>query len=164
MKHQCYLGIGSNLGDRIDNLRNAIKLLQNGSIDIIKCSNIYETDPRYITEQPLFLNIVLDIVTEYLPLELLNHVQNIENAMLRIRQVKFGPRNIDIDILTYDNIHVESPELTIPHPLMFERNFVLTPLLEVLPSKTLYGKNIQELQASCCDQTVQFFSSPEILF
>lgn len=164
MKHQCYLGIGSNLGDRIDNLRNAIKLLQNDSIDIIKCSNIYETDPRYITEQPSFLNIVLDIITEYSPLKLLNHVQNIENAMLRIRQVKFGPRNIDIDILTYDDIHVESTELTIPHPLMFERNFVLTPLLEVLPSKTLYGKNIQELQISCCNQTVQFFSSPEILF
>lgn len=164
MKHQCYLGIGSNLGDRIDNLCNAIKLLQNDSIDIIKCSNIYETDPRYITEQPSFLNIVLDIITEYSPLKLLNHVQNIENAMLRIRQVKFGPRNIDIDILTYDDVHVNSPELTIPHPLMFERNFVLTPLLDVLSSKTLYGKNISECQMSCCDQQVRLSSSPEILF
>lgn len=163
MKHQCYLGLGSNLGDRIENLRNAIKLLQNGSIDIIKCSNLYETDPRYITEQPSFLNIVLDIITEYSPLELLYHVQNIENIMLRVREIKFGPRNIDIDILTYDDVQITSPELTIPHPLMFERNFVLTPLLDVLPSETLYGKNIQKLQISYCDQAVRLFSSPEIL-
>ena len=164
MKHQCYLGMGSNLGDRIENLRTAIKSLQQGNIDIIKCSNIYETDPRYIVEQPAFLNIVLDITTEYSPLGLLHHVQNIENTMLRIREKKFGPRNIDIDILTYDDINVSSPELIIPHPLMFERNFVLTPLLDIASSKTLYGKDIISLQASCRDQSVRLFSSQEILF
>ncbi len=126
-----YLGLGSNLGDRLKNIHEAVRLLGLADVQEIKMSSIIETDPVGGPPQGLFLNAVLKVATQLAPLELLNTVHNVEAKLGRIRSIVNGPRTIDIDILLYDDLILNTPELVIPHPRMRERTFVMVPFREI---------------------------------
>ena len=132
MKKIVYLSLGSNLGDRQANLRNAIgRLLELGYVQEV--SSLYETEPVEFAEQPWFLNCAVAVRTELIPWEFLAGMLAIERSMGRERTQPKGPRNIDIDILLYGAATVNTPQLTVPHPAMAERRFVLEPLAEIAP-------------------------------
>ncbi|MGA1795395.1 MAG: 2-amino-4-hydroxy-6-hydroxymethyldihydropteridine diphosphokinase [bacterium] len=133
--NSAYLGLGSNIGNRIKNLEKALALLaaQTG-IRVISTSSFYETEPVGFRDQGWFVNQVARIETTLPPLELLRVTQHIENSMGRTRAIRWGPRSIDIDILLYGDLVIDHAGLTIPHPRMTERRFVLVPLAEIDPS------------------------------
>jgi 2-amino-4-hydroxy-6-hydroxymethyldihydropteridine diphosphokinase len=127
-----YLSLGSNLGDRAENLRAAIRSLEElGQIQAV--SSFYETEPVEFAAQPWFLNCAVALVTEKMPRQLLRALLAIEQQMGRRRTHPKGPRLIDIDILLFGRSIVETPQLTIPHPAMHQRRFVLEPLAEIAP-------------------------------
>lgn len=138
MQKEIFLALGSNIGDRTEALKTAIELLQKTeTISVLECSNVYETKPVGVTDQADFLNLVLKAVTSSPPQELLQVTQSIEKEMGRIKDVRWGPRNIDLDILLYNDENIMMEELSIPHPRMAERAFVLIPLMDVVSnSKT----------------------------
>lgn len=141
-----YLGLGSNLGDRANYLGEAISSLARPTITIEAISSIYETEPWGVMDQPLYWNQVLEIQTTLEPLDLLHLCQEIEHQLGRERKVRWGSRTIDIDLLIYDNIVSETEELTLPHPLLEEREFVLAPLREIAPNLVLpSGRSISEV-------------------
>ncbi|BCS82229.1 2-amino-4-hydroxy-6-hydroxymethyldihydropteridine diphosphokinase [Anaerocellum diazotrophicum] len=129
-RHIVFLGLGSNLGNRHKNIQKAIEHLKD-KVRIEKVSSIIETQPYGFVDQPKFLNCVLKGTTLLLPFELLEFVLEIENKMGRIRLFKWGPRNIDIDILFYDDCVIDTEKLKIPHPELHKRLFVLEPLCEI---------------------------------
>jgi 2-amino-4-hydroxy-6-hydroxymethyldihydropteridine diphosphokinase len=132
VKKIVYLSLGSNLGDRKANLRNAIgRLLELG--DVLEVSSYYETEPVEFTEQPWFLNCAVAVRTELIPREFLAGILAIEKSMGRERTQPKGPRLIDIDILLFGAQTINTPQLTVPHPAMAERRFVLEPLAEIAP-------------------------------
>jgi 2-amino-4-hydroxy-6-hydroxymethyldihydropteridine diphosphokinase len=141
-----YLGLGSNLGDREENLRQALVRLS-PKADVDKLSAIYETEPVGYKEQPLFLNLVCRIVTDLPPHELLCFVKKIETEMGRIPSFPNAPRIMDIDILLYDDTIMETQNLTIPHPRLKDRAFALIPLMETDPDliHPRLGKSIAQL-------------------
>jgi 2-amino-4-hydroxy-6-hydroxymethyldihydropteridine diphosphokinase len=129
--HMAYLSLGSNVGNRAAQLREAFSRLRGiGQVAIV--SSFYETEPMELTEQPWFLNCAVLLETDRTPQELMKALLRIEQDMGRRRVQKKGPREIDIDILLFDDL-VQSDELTIPHPAMHERRFVLEPLAEIAP-------------------------------
>lgn len=128
-----YLSLGSNLGDREKNLETALSELENEGIVILKKSSIYETAPWGYEKQPEFLNMAMEGLTLLGPYDLLKLIKEIESKMGRKKTIKYGPRVIDIDIIFYNNIILKSKVLTIPHPLMHKREFVLKPLCEIVP-------------------------------
>ena len=131
-----YLGLGSNVGDRLANLVRALENLgASGDLEILDCSAVYETEPWGLTDQPKFLNCAVKARTTLMPEQLLGLAKTIEPKMGRTAGVRYGPRPIDIDILLYGDlvINLEVPDLQIPHPRMAERAFVLIPLAEIAP-------------------------------
>lgn len=128
-----FLALGSNLGDRQALLEEAIRRLAEEGIEIIRRSSIIETAPAYVLDQPSFLNMVIEVRTESFAPELLRRTQKVERAMGRRKLIDKGPRNIDIDILHFGNLVLRTPHLTVPHPLIHERPFVLIPLAEIAP-------------------------------
>lgn len=131
-----YLSLGSNLGERADNLQKAVLGLEREQVQILKRSSLYETEPQDVADQPWFLNMVVEGETRLFPLQLLSALQRIERGLGRVRgagTVRRGPRTVDIDILLFGQVQMEAPTLTIPHARMFERRFVLEPLLEIAP-------------------------------
>jgi 2-amino-4-hydroxy-6-hydroxymethyldihydropteridine diphosphokinase len=126
-------------------------------ITIEKCSNIYETEPQNLKDQPYFLNCATKIKTSLSPLKLLETCQQIESTIWRNQTIRFGPRNIDIDILTFNEECIDSPKLTIPHPRMFERNFVLIPLREICEAEKLYGHELSFFIQKNSNQQVSMF-------
>jgi 2-amino-4-hydroxy-6-hydroxymethyldihydropteridine diphosphokinase len=128
-----YLSLGSNVGDRHANLQRAISSLTERGIRVVKQSSIYETEPVGFRDQSWFLNCAVEVETLLSPKELLGVLLEIEQGMGRRRTVPMGPRIIDIDILLYGDEVIQSDELTIPHPRMAERRFVLVPLAEIAP-------------------------------
>ena len=128
-----YLGLGSNIGDREQNLKAALAKLAAPDVRVARLSSVYETEPVGFTAQRWFLNIVVEIETELFPMQLLSRIAKIEQALGRVRSVKNGPRTLDIDILLYGRAVVRSGRLEIPHPRMAERRFVLAPLAELAP-------------------------------
>lgn len=127
-----YLALGTNLGDRLANLRTAVDALPPGAA-VLKKSRVYETPPWGYEDQPAFLNMVLQGETQLAPEALLKHVKDLEAKLGREASFRWGPRLIDIDILFYDDLVLDTPTLTIPHPRLQERAFVLVPLAEIAP-------------------------------
>ena len=126
-----YVALGSNLGDREENLRNALKYLEANDMRVVKVSTFIETEPYGVTDQPGFVNAVCQVETKLEPLELLRLLLKIELEMGRVRLRRWGERNIDLDLLLYEDACVVSEELTLPHPDMQNRDFVLLPLAEI---------------------------------
>lgn len=141
-----YLGLGSNLGEREANIASALKMLGQEA-RIVKVSSLHETEPVGHKDQPWFLNCVCSVETDLSPQALLKLAKTIENTLGRKPTHRFGPRLIDIDILFYDDLVLDSPDLTIPHPRLMERAFVLLPLTEIAPELVhpLLGATIEEL-------------------
>jgi 2-amino-4-hydroxy-6-hydroxymethyldihydropteridine diphosphokinase len=131
---RCYLGLGSNLGDRAGAVRESIeRLVSEGDIELKKMSGLYMTKPWGWESQPEFVNAVAEVETALGPRELLARAKSVENEMGRKRRPKWGPREIDIDLLLYGDDVLKADDLTIPHPRIEERAFVLVPLLELAP-------------------------------
>ena len=127
------ISMGSNLGNRLSSLRKAILLLKKEGFNIIKTSDVFETPPFGVTNQPRFLNACLLIDTETNPADLLKKLKKIENEVGRIQRFRWGPREIDLDIIFYDEKVIDGPSLKVPHPHMHERPFVLIPLKQISP-------------------------------
>lgn len=134
------LALGSNLGDRCENLHQAIKAISE-KVTISKQSSVYETPPWGFIEQPVFFNQVVCGKTPLNPTELLTFVKNIEHEMGRVKNFKNGPRLIDIDIILFGEHIINTEKLEIPHPRMLERGFVLLPLFEIEPDLIIPGTN-----------------------
>jgi 2-amino-4-hydroxy-6-hydroxymethyldihydropteridine diphosphokinase len=133
--NKVYISLGSNMGDKEETLRHAVKLLQqHKKIEVVKLSSIYETDPVGYIDQDLFLNMVVLVHTTLSAQEMLEECQKIEQALKRVRIIRWGPRTIDLDILFYNHDNIKSETLIVPHPRMHERAFVLVPLLEINPN------------------------------
>lgn len=151
-----YLSLGSNMGDRRALVDEAVKQLDaHPHIGVTKQSAYYETAPWGGVEQAPFLNMALKIETSLPPLLLLDECQRIEGALNRERIIRWGPRTIDIDILTYDDIEIHNDRLDIPHPRMFERAFVLIPLRDMMAQDICYGQSIEEALSRIGDQEIE---------
>ncbi len=145
-----YLGIGSNLGDRLGNLQRAVDLLAaEPGVRVVRSSRVYETDPVGGPPQPDFLNAVLETDVDLSPSELLDAGRRVEDALGRVREERWGPRTIDVDVLTYGDETVDELDLVIPHPRMHERGFVLVPLAEICADPPLPGgRRLADLRLS----------------
>ena len=128
-----YLGLGSNLGDRLDQLRKAVEALRSSDPGLA-VSPIYETAPVGGPEQGPYLNCVARFTADLAPLEVLKLAQGLEHSARRVRTVRNGPRTLDVDILLIEGVTMDTPELTVPHPRMYERAFVLAPLEDLDPN------------------------------
>jgi 2-amino-4-hydroxy-6-hydroxymethyldihydropteridine diphosphokinase len=132
--HRVYLGLGSNLGDRRDNLLAALRLLDGmEDVSVLEVSAVYETEPWGVPDQPDFLNLVTLVSTSRSPRGILAACKEVEGKLGRVRTERWGPRVIDVDILLYDDLRIEEEDLIIPHPRMLERDFVMVPLMELRP-------------------------------
>lgn len=154
---RAYLSLGANLGDRSGTLTHALELLVHGGrVRVARRSSLYETEPIGMVDQPWFLNLVVEVATDLPPEDLLDVAQGVERALGRTREIRRGPRTVDIDILLYDDRVISSPRLTIPHPEMTHRRFVLQPLLEIAPDLRLPdGRRVAELLAGLQGQAVR---------
>ena len=152
-----YIALGSNLGDREENLQQAREEIASADLRVVRASSIYETAPRDVLDQPWFLNQVIECETDLFPRQLLARLQKIEKTMGRKRRIAKGPREIDLDILLYGEAVVKAPELEIPHPRLTERRFVLEPLAELAPDKRHPGtrKTVREMLAGVANQAVR---------
>lgn len=131
---QAYVALGANLGERESSLREALRRIAAvRGVELLRTSGIYETDPVGYEDQPAFLNMAAALATDLAPAELLRTLLSIEKEMGRVRDVRWGPRTIDLDLLIYEDVTMETQELTLPHPRMGERAFVLVPLRDVWP-------------------------------
>jgi len=153
-----FIALGSNLGDRLSNLQSAVELLQ-PAVKLLVQSPIYETEPWGLTAQPCFLNQVIEADTSLLPRDLLKFLKKIEVDLGRETSVRYGPRKIDLDILFYNHAIFFSPELTIPHPKLHERAFVLVPLADIAPDfiHPLYYMTVSELLSKLDRNGVNLF-------
>ena len=148
-KHTAYVALGSNLGDKEGNLRRALELLEERGVEVVKTSTFICTEPYGVTDQPQFLNGVCQVRTSLAPLALLHILLAIEQEMGRVRLRHWGERNIDLDLLLYEDVVMDTPELTLPHPDMQNRDFVLMPLAEIAPALVhpVLRKTIKELKS-----------------
>lgn len=151
-----YMGLGSNQGDRLMNLACGLKKLLSNKIQVIKFSSVYETEPYGFSRQSWFLNMVVEIKTALEPLALFRLIQQIENQIGRKKTHHWGPRTIDIDILSYNEIIFKHPMLNIPHRQLHLRQFVLLPLKEIAASfvHPEFKKSINQLLNECQDQAI----------
>jgi 2-amino-4-hydroxy-6-hydroxymethyldihydropteridine diphosphokinase len=147
MAVSAYLALGSNLGDRLETLQHAVDLLHaRPGIDVVRSSRVYETEPVG-PPQPAYLNAVVEVRTDLEPRELLKETQAVEDELGRVRAERWGPRTIDVDVLSFDERTVDEPELVVPHPRMHERGFVLVPLGELEPDPMLpRGRKLSALR------------------
>ncbi len=162
--HSVYIGFGSNIGDRLTHIQNAIHALsKTEGITLEKISSVYKTDPVGYEAQAQFLNGVAAIQTHLPPLSLLHALKNIETAIGRQHRIRWGPREIDLDILVYGDLCLQTEKLVIPHPEMHRRRFVLAPLAEIAPDVVhpVFQETVQTLlerleddksalKAECC--------------
>lgn len=170
MNHQevlVYIGLGSNMGNRSDYLRNGLAQIEDlDEIRVEKISSIYETEPVGYLNQEKFLNCVVQLKTSMPPLRLLAAVKEIEKKQNRRQKARWGPRTLDLDILFYGSFRMNLPELTIPHPEAHKRRFVMVPLCEISPDfKPFAGtKTISQLLNECQDRaTVEHFAGAEFI-
>jgi 2-amino-4-hydroxy-6-hydroxymethyldihydropteridine diphosphokinase len=161
MKHTVYLALGSNLDDRLANLQSAIASLP-PDVRPLQVSPIYETPPWGYTDQPAFLNLVLSAETHLAPRPLLAYLKQLENRLGRVPTFRYGPRQIDLDILFYDDFILNDADLIIPHPRLHQRAFVLVPLADIAADfrHPLLEKTIGELLSAVDTQGIHPFSPP----
>lgn len=152
-----YLSLGSNLGDREAHLREALSRLTEAGMQVVRQSSIYETDPQDRTDQPLFLNMVVEVETRLFPIQLLSRTQKIERDLGRKSKNDKGPRTIDIDILFYGKFEIHTDQIQVPHPRIAQRRFVLEPLAELVPElrHPTLGSRVGELLHRVGDQGVR---------
>ncbi len=144
-EYECYLSVGSNLGDRAKYIRQAIEYVgASDKIQLKSVSSLYETPPWGNINQPSFLNGAFSLVSTISPQELLGLCQSVEQSLGRVRHEHWGPRTIDIDLLYIDGMRLNTPELVLPHPYMLERAFVLVPLVEIAPDLLIDGLSVKE--------------------
>jgi 2-amino-4-hydroxy-6-hydroxymethyldihydropteridine diphosphokinase len=132
VKKTVYLSLGSNIGDRAANLKQATERLQDVGT-VVAASSLYETDPVEVEQQPMFLNCALAMETELTPWQFLSQILALEQSMGRRRTQLKGPRTIDIDIVFFGDAVIDTSDLTVPHPAMHQRRFVLEPMAEIAP-------------------------------
>lgn len=161
MSERAFLGLGTNLGDRLANLQRAVEVLAGTpGISVLRSSRIYETAPIG-PAQPDFLNAVVEVDTDLEPHALLAACAAVERALHRVRGIRWGPRTIDVDLLAYDRRVIDTNELTIPHPRMHERAFVLVPLLELAEDPPLPGgRHVRDLSTDGWNDDVRVFAPP----
>ena len=139
MTTSAYLALGSNLGDRLEHLREAVRLLgAEPTVEVVRSSRVYETEPVG-PPQPAYLNAVIEVRTDGTARELLEACRRVEDALGRVRAERWGPRTIDVDVLIFDEETIDEPDLVVPHPRMHERGFVLVPLGELEADPMLPG-------------------------
>lgn len=161
MSHLVYLALGANLGDRWGNLRAAIQALP-PTLQLLAASPVYETPPWGYLDQPAFLNQVIQAQTDLPPLDLLRRLKQLEVKLGRRPGARYGPRMIDLDILLYDDLQLETPTLTIPHPHLGERAFVLVPLADLAPDLRPPGSplSISEMLERVDRAGIRLFAPP----
>lgn len=156
-----FLGLGGNLGDRREAMRSAVVAIREVLSDV-RVSSLYESAAWGVTDQPAFLNAVVRGRTSLNPLELLDAVQSIENELGRVREQRWGPRLIDIDILLYGAEVIDEPRLQVPHPYMTQRGFVLRPLADLAAGLTLPdGSLVGELLTTVNQSDLRRIEGPE---
>ena len=157
MIQNAYVGLGSNLGDRAGYLLLAVRGMLDAGLDVIRLSSIYETEPVEYENQPAFLNLVAELRGSTLPSpeQMMARLLRIEYALGRTRDIRMGPRTIDLDLLFFKDQQLETEFLTLPHPRMALRRFVLVPLNELVPGLVhpVLGKSISELLAQTKDRS-----------
>ena len=149
-----YLGLGANLGEREKNIRAAIEQIKKiRGVEVLRVSSFYETAAWGVTNQPDFINAAVKISADIEPLRLLDELQKIEIELGRVRKEHWGARTIDIDILLIDGVKINSERLTVPHKFLYERDFVLVPLVEILPTLKfeLHGDKVRKVTGSPSD-------------
>lgn len=153
MLHVAYLSLGSNIGNRAGNLREALRLLAASDVQVKKVSSFYETEPVDYLQQDWFLNCVAEVQTELSAEKLLAMMRGIEAAMGSKKAFAKGPRLIDLDILLYDDAKILSETLEVPHPRMLQRKFVLVPLAEIAPraKHPSWATDVEGMLARCTD-------------
>jgi len=155
---EALLGFGGNVGDVRAALNEAVTLFADGKEVTLRAqSSHYRTPPWGVLEQPSFVNLAIRVETALSPRALLERAMNIESAFDRdrYRVKRWGPRPVDIDVLSYDNLVIDEPGLILPHPRMFERAFVLVPLNEIVPGRVIAGRNIREALAALDERGIE---------
>jgi 2-amino-4-hydroxy-6-hydroxymethyldihydropteridine diphosphokinase len=147
---RAYLGLGSNLGERVEYLQMAVDgLAATGGVEVIAVSRVYETEPVGGPEQPDYLNAVVAVDTTLAPRDLLEVAQRLEREAQRVRKERWGPRTLDVDILLFGDDEVDEPDLVIPHPRWRERDFVMAPLADLgypdLPVREWTGVRVTDV-------------------
>lgn len=143
---KAYLSLGSNIGQKVDYLNKAVDIIRkNDFIHMVKVSSYYSTDPVGYLDQEEFVNLAVEIDTSMKPYELLALCHHIEETLNRVRLIRWGPRTIDVDIILFDDLVMKNDVLTIPHPRMHERGFVLIPIQELNPELVIKGQTILTL-------------------
>ncbi len=155
------LGLGSNIGDRVGNIEDAIaRLTADGVVKLVARSRYYRTAPWGVTDQDWFVNACIAVKADISARELLARCQAVENGMARVRTQRWGPRNIDVDILTFRDQKIDEPDLVVPHPRIAERAFVLVPLKDVAPDVRIDGASIDEMLSRLDASDVQPLAGP----
>ena len=154
---RAYLGLGSNVGDRSLMLQQALAMLADHQLRIVRVSPVYETEPVGVRDQPWFLNAVAEVDVDLFPMQLLARVQRIEREMGRKRSREQGPRAIDIDILLFGRFVIDSPQLEVPHPRLAHRRFVLEPLADLVADlrHPVTRRTVREMLADTKTQVVR---------
>lgn len=162
MSHTVYIALGTNIGQRAQNMRQALDELES-ILEVGERSPIYETPPWGLEDQPDFLNQVIRGETELEPVELIKALKEIEAEMGRVPTVRYGPRLIDLDLLFYDDLVFEADKLSIPHPRMRKRAFVLVPLADLAPDLVhpVYRKTVNEMLSEVDAGGIKVYSGPE---
>ncbi len=152
-----YIGIGSNKGDSIRLIRKALDMMDNGpGVKVTRVAPLYRTQPVGYVDQPWFYNTVAEMEVEITPFQLLDLLQKVEKKLGRVRKIRWGPRTIDLDILLFGDRIIRHPKLTVPHPRMGERAFVMVPLSYLIPDRDFGGRSVREAaRALMDDQQVQ---------
>jgi 2-amino-4-hydroxy-6-hydroxymethyldihydropteridine diphosphokinase len=148
---EALLGLGGNVGDVRATLNEAVALFADGKdVKLNARSSDYRTPPWGVTDQPPFINLAITVMTTLAPRALLTRALNVERALDRdrMRERRWGPRTIDIDLLAYDDLTLDEPALTLPHPRLFERAFVLVPLAEIVPDRLIAGRRVADALAA----------------